>query len=122
MIIGPEFVGLEPWRPGSEIIECVVDGEVFDLHNTCTLNAIRVQVDSPLPVLQCQFAHDSGREFFLIVEPILDLVMGRIPMIGLSTRAPRQTSTAKLQASTVSTSPSAPVSLEDSLLTQPHAP
>lgn len=33
----PRFLGLEPWSPNIEIVECVAEGRTFDLHNECTL-------------------------------------------------------------------------------------
>src|SRR5512142_1305482 len=38
----PQFVGLAPWPPGVEVVECVTPQRRYDLHNSCTIHETAV--------------------------------------------------------------------------------
>ena len=61
----PQFHGLEPWPPNVEVVECVVPGRTYDLHNNCTLEESAITC-APTLELWLRFIEDgSGRRLAL---------------------------------------------------------
>lgn len=61
-----EFEGLQPWPRNVEVIECVTEGRVFDLHNACTLESVTTTC-TPDVALHLRFLEDASRRSFDIV-------------------------------------------------------
>ena len=54
------FNGMDPWPQDSELVECVIAGEVLDLHNDCVLTGIEV-LCKPMVELVLRFVRDEDR-------------------------------------------------------------
>jgi hypothetical protein len=67
-----QFSGMEPWPENMEVIECVVDGVVVDLHNDATLTSIEI-LCRPVVELVLRFTHDDGRRAALTFGAVTDL-------------------------------------------------
>jgi hypothetical protein len=68
-----QFVGIDRWVPGSEIVEVVASGRTLDLHNAATLTGVEIPSRPPLELI-LRFVLDGGRPAELTFGHVTDLL------------------------------------------------
>ena len=90
------YDGFAPWKPDDEIIECVVNNDHIDMHNSCTLDEVRV-ANAPSMTIAFVFSIDSDpRRFRLVFGDVTSLVFNQDDRAATRTGAywsPRTVST-----------------------------
>ncbi len=74
-MIEPVFSGLTPWPANIEVTECMVEGRLLDLHNSCTVIEIALPCTPAHPLVLRLLEDASNDRWELVFGEITDLTV-----------------------------------------------